>query len=366
MGMDSDTLDSLMDEIGLGDENYMDTVLDEAVTDTVWEKAAQTVNSVFFTIIKYLFRRPYQKFLEAVRELIPNLFVIYATGTWLEMWAADFDLERDLGDKARHRVRITKASADLIDLPTGSVFYVDETPSPRRFQTLENYEFGDGVTECLIIVEAVDIGSTYNVIDDMITKCESSIPYESIANYEQIVTGANVEKDDELRARIQNKRFANKIEYGVEAKYISALKSVSDIKHAKLTSVSAGFDATLNFTVYGDGVLSPEKIDECQATLQDYLMETDASVVAGAVPEELTLTIRIEATYDETSVRSIIATWFSNQEKDASFESSLLIEYLYDIYPSWFGKAVRVSPAFDDLSASSFYSPAVTFEAWGS
>lgn len=363
MGLDEQTIDSLMSEIGLDDENYMDTVLEEAVADTVWQKASQTVNAVFFTIIKYLFRTPYQKFLSAVRAILPQFFILSATGTWLELWAGDFDLERDLGHKAQHRVRIVKDTDVELDLLDTDVFYVDEL-NPRRFLIDQAYNFPTGVTECLILVEADDIGTDYNVITDQISKCERSIPVTSIANYEQVVTGANVETDDELRARIQDKRFANKLEYGVEQKYISALKSVAEVKHAILASVDDS-DATMNFTVYGDGILSQEKIDEAQLTLQDYLMETDKSVVTGATPEALVLTVKINTTYDETDVRTKIGDWFAMQTKDANFESSLLIDHLYEQYPAWEDVVpIRIDPPYDDLSSSSFYTVTVNFAAW--
>ncbi len=357
-------MEQMASELGLTDVSYMDGVLTEAAAGTVWEPAAQSKNSVFFKIIGECHREPYAEYLAAVKADLPNRFLSHATKTQLEEWAGDFDLERDAGEFAQFKISFQKASEDEVEVEPDTVFYVDAL-TPVRFTTGEtSYLFASGIVDCAdVVVTALELGTASNVLLTQITKCETALPISDITNYETVRSGRAIETDDELRARIEAKRFAQDAETGVEARYIAALKSVEAVKNAILTSVEDD-TAALNFTIYGEGVLPQETIDAAQAAVEAILMQTDKAAVSAATPTTLALTVKIDAEYTESEVAAAIQTFFTAMEQGNDFESSLLADYLYTQFPTFAGKGIRITPASADAPAASFFEPEITFEAW--
>lgn len=353
----------LMAEIGLDNQNYIDEQLPEITKGTAYERAAKTVNSVFFTIIKKLFRSPYQIFIEAIRAMLPQLFVETATDSWLERFANDYDLERGQGVKSQQKLLIKKSTEGELRVSIQDIFFVNEQ-IPRRFIPVSNYEFSAEMTDCYLIIEAEEIGAEYNVLPGQISECEAVLPLNSIENTEAVVTGEGVESDELLRARIKAKRLAGNIFHNIEYKFTAALESVEHVQHAVLSSVD-NTDATLYFTVYGEGILGADVITACNQALENLPMATDKAVVSAAVPDDLALTVQIDATYIKNSVLDAIQKYFSELPKGDSYEATLLAAEIVEHIPDLKDKKIRINPAWQDLSPTGFFRPSVTFKAWG-
>ena len=114
--MEQAQVENLLNEIGLTPPNELETTLVTQAEGGLFEEAAKTKNSVFFNLFFDLIREPYRLFRDAVGAMLPQLFINTATGTWLEQFAADYDLERVLGVKAKHQVLRYKVLCQVLVL----------------------------------------------------------------------------------------------------------------------------------------------------------------------------------------------------------------------------------------------------------
>lgn len=359
--MDAATLSKMMAEINLADNTAMETRIKEASVGTIYENAAMTKNSVFFNLMMILFKEPYQLFLQAVEALLPQLFVSSATGTWLERFAADYNLTRSLGSKARLWVRVTKTSGSPLEITTSHLFSVFEA-NPRTYAPIQNYNFDAQTTQCDLLVEALEIGQKYNLLNNQITQVSGGLNVLTIANFATEAAGTDVETDLELRTRILNKKWSQTLDYGIEAKYLAALLSVPDVDFALLDSVNP-VTATLHFTLYGAG-LNSGHITLANAALTPVLMVTDLAVVELATPEPLTVSIQLFVAHPpalETKIVNAVGDYFATMPRGQNFDESLLVYHLYSNVPELAGSPIHLTPETAILPLGKYFSPTVEF-----
>ncbi|OGG99584.1 MAG: hypothetical protein A2600_08890 [Candidatus Lambdaproteobacteria bacterium RIFOXYD1_FULL_56_27] len=350
----------MMAEINLADDTAMETKIKEASVGTLFENAAITKNSVFFNLLMILFKEPYRLFLQAVEALLPQLFVSSATGTWLERFATDYDLTRSLGAKARLWVRVTKTNASPLEITTDLLFSVFEA-NPRTYVPVQNYSFDAPTTNCDILVEALEIGQKYNLLNNQITQVSGGLNVLTVTNFAAAIAGTDVETDLELRTRILNKKWSQSLDYGIEAKYQAALLSVPEVEFALLDSVDP-VTATLHFTLYGAGLNSNLAADALVA-LESVLMATDLAVVELASSETLNLTIQLFVPHPlalETKVLDQVNTYFAGMPRGQNFDESLLVYHLYRNVPELVGSPIHLTPETAVLPLGKYFSPTVT------
>ncbi|MDT8447348.1 MAG: baseplate J/gp47 family protein [bacterium] len=367
--MDSATIDQLMTEIGLGDENAIDGAIDQNLSGTIYAEAARTKNSVLFNIFYALFREPYRLFRESVKAMLPQLFISSATGTWLERFAEDYDLSRDPGAKAVFELQVMKTNGQPLNIPVGTIFYVLE-PNPRQYKTTQEYSFAVDASEvvggdpdlCLIEVEALEMGSRYNVAAGQISKTlGTTLPIDSITNLSSVQGGRDLETDDALRDRIFAKKWSQNLQYGVDAKYLAALESVSAVKYAKLESVTPS-NGILNYVVYGAGTIHEDDVALAQAALDAVLMSTDVADVTPAASYGFNLTVVLHAAVNQVEVTKQIEAYFEQIERGADFYSSLLALWLYERFPELVGTPIEITPDLEELIGATFFYPTINLQ----
>ncbi|OGG94320.1 MAG: hypothetical protein A2508_02545 [Candidatus Lambdaproteobacteria bacterium RIFOXYD12_FULL_49_8] len=358
--MDQTTIDQMMVEISLADETALDQAFNDAAAGTRYAEAAKTKNSVLFNVFYALFREPFRIFREAVKNMLPQLFIGSASGTWLEQFAADYDLTRDQGVKARHLMNLTKTPGQSVQIAQGDIFYVNEA-APRGFLAVAATSIApDDPNQFAITVEAEAIGTKYNVIAGQISETlVGGLNLSKITNVEILTTGREIETDEELRERIFAKKWSQNLQYGVDAKYLAALQSVAAVDHARLDSVVPD-TGTLHYVVYGRGTLDPSEIALAQGALNQVLMTTDQAIVSGAESCLLTLGVVLHKTLDHPTVTNEIAAYFMQLERGTDFYSSLLSNWLYDRIPALSGTPIEINPDFAALPDSSFFYPSLT------
>lgn len=357
--MDQATKDQLTAEVGLT-STYMDTTLDNAVTGTPWATAAQTGESVFYTIIATLFRKPWEQFLAAFQAILPGLFASHATGTWLDQHANDYTLTRGTGRKAQITVTLTKDSATLLLVPAGTVFHVNEI-APRKFLADQEYTAQSGVTTLDVVAEAEAVGANYNVAAGLVTESETVLPVTAITNASAVpvVSGIDPEDDATLRARVLAAKGAESFEIGVDPYYVRILKTAANVVDATLDSVNAS-TATIYYTIYGSGSLAASDVTAAQTLIDSKKMLTDTIVVTAATAHTLALTVEIRGTYVQQQILDSVAAFFSDYPRSTDFEASPLIHHLHEQFEDI--EALRVSPDTHTLPTGNYYVPSTTVQ----
>lgn len=362
--MPEETVDLIVNQLGIQDETALDAVLAEAATGTVWAKAAQTKNSIFFTIYTVLIRTPFSFCIALIRALVPQIYTTYKTGEFLNQDRIDHALDAFIGLKAVHQLTLTKEAAVDLTIDPNTVFYVDEN-NPRRFQTLVLYEFSEAEESVLIDVEAVEIGLVYNVGQGLITKCETALPVLTISNDSSAPKqpGADPETPAELRARIHAIK-GQQIRPGMELFYENVLLSVGAVTSVTLDEVTD--DGIQYYTIYGAGPLDGSVTAEAQAAIDEVLIFGDQAVVIAASSQLLELTMQIDAEYNEATVTAAIDIYFASViPRRTNFESSILFSYLQENVSGLAGVAMRCVPVHLDLENGKYFTPDMTYEPFG-
>lgn len=129
---------------------------------------------------------------QAYAELDRILQIVFAQtsyGEWLEKRAAEFGIYRKAGTKATGQVKFTGNDGTII--PAGTLV---QTESGLQFQTKAEVTIQGGVA--IADIEAVEIGSQYNVPANTITELPVSIVGVVSVTNEQATTGGTDEEDD--------------------------------------------------------------------------------------------------------------------------------------------------------------------------
>ena len=144
-----------------------------------------------------------------IETALPNLFLKYAKGAWLDVYAWAVDLERKAASKALGFVTFTReTSAGELTIPAGTVI---ESPTLAgyiyRVLVTQDPTCPDGSLTFTAPVEAEQVGSAYNLGPGYYSILESPIPgIASVTNAADWLStpGADEESNEELRLRCRN------------------------------------------------------------------------------------------------------------------------------------------------------------------
>ena len=140
-------------------------------------------------------------------HIVPNLFVVTARGSWLDLHAAGLGIERKPSKKAVGYVlfRREDTSGNVL-IPKGTII---KTPpnifgEELRYITIEEKVLQDGQSEIAVKVESEETGAKYNIGEGMISILTTYIPgIDSVYNSPDwlIEEGTDQEDDESLRQR---------------------------------------------------------------------------------------------------------------------------------------------------------------------
>lgn len=215
-----------------------------AEAKAVWNKTVEgegsliTNNSAFspfWRIVEALITRPVlwvNKLL--VEHALPNVFLRFAGGMWLDVFAWGVDVKRKDAEFAQGEVLFTRSgTSGVLTIPAGTVV---ESPALNgvvyRVATLEESFIPDGALGAKIAVKAEKAGGAWNLGPGYFSILAKPVPgVVSVSNNDNWlkVPGADQEDDEALRLRCQN-QFAAVGQYHHDAGYKALIAAYAGIR----------------------------------------------------------------------------------------------------------------------------------------
>ncbi len=369
--MPENILNKLMQEIGADDPESVAKIIDTESSGTVLGLVIQSGKSLVMQV--------YQKCLDflwglvrsVLAALLPQLFLRYATGTYLEEYAKDHGLERHPGQFTILPLECTKDAGTSLTLYAGDVFYIVEQ-EPRRYQVLEETEIDEAATEFQINVEALapsevigDItyiySKAYNPATGLTWACEEALPINTIefAFSDLVQTGENPEEDDTLRDRVYALKSLEVIETGIDLYYENLLKTVALVSYVTLDEVDP-VDATLTYTIYGaSGELTSQTQEEAQIVFDAGKMRTDKGLILLATAYPLAISISRTGGGTENEIINAVNNHFLELNRGADFEACDLYNTLDGLWPDMI---TRIVPQNIVLPPGRYFVPNTTIQ----
>ncbi|MDI6913869.1 MAG: baseplate J/gp47 family protein [Desulfitobacteriaceae bacterium] len=325
------------------DLKTFEQVRDDAIADLQTSKFRITnfrPGRIFYTLVE-ISAKAIDALYKLLAKVIMQLFLSTATGGWLDLVAADRSgVYRKQAQKAIWNVRIGRADATLkATIPEGSIVTTEEDDKGQvlRFLVKTKTILDPGVIETVVQVEAELGGSQYNVGVGQISKFGVFIPGVDYVQNDAsglVLEGTDVETDESLRMRAQNKTVA--IAYGGnDYMYKSMAEEIVGVARARINTQQPRGQGTIDAVIIGtEGIPSQTVIDQVVAKY-----ENDGSAIAdiAVLPCEI-VTVPVTVTIYKDPKRG------NADLMKLSAES--LISGMFEIIPQTDGNAPQFDPDY--------------------
>ena len=191
--------------------------------------------SPFWRIVTALVTKPVLWLLEFVSgTVLPNFFVKTASGDWLDMLAWAVNVERKGATKAEGVLLFTRlAAGGALEVPAGTRVQ-SATINGHIYQlvTTAAGTFTDGLMQLEIPVEAVEVGSGYNLAPGYYAILPAPVPgIAQVVNADGWLTrpGADPEPNDQLRLRVRN-QFSAVNQWHTDAVYRAMIAAFPGVR----------------------------------------------------------------------------------------------------------------------------------------
>ncbi len=169
-----------------------------------------------------------------VGTALPNTFLRFASGAWLDVFAWGVDVLRKQATSAQGVLRFTRsAAAGALTIPAGTVV---ESPAlsgmTYTVATIAEAVIPEGALYADVPVQAVQPGAAYNLGPGYYSIMSKPVPgIVSVTNLADWLTspGADVEEDEALRLRARN-QFAAVGQYHHDAAYRALITAYAGIR----------------------------------------------------------------------------------------------------------------------------------------
>ena len=170
-----------------------------------------------------------------VKHALPNVFLKYASGAWLDVFAWGVDVTRKGAVAALGSLTFSRnpGTAGAVVIPAGTVV---ESPAINgttyRLTTLAAAVIPDGQDSALVVVQAESTGAAYNLGPGYYSILPKPVPgVASVSNADGWLTteGADEESDEALRLRSRN-QFAAVGQYHHDAAYRAMIAAFAGIR----------------------------------------------------------------------------------------------------------------------------------------
>ncbi len=209
----------------------------QAELDTQWKAdvvaAGSSINndnkySPFWRVVNALITQPALWLMGFMAQtVLPAAFVKYSTGTFLELLADGVNLSRKAAVAAQGNIEFTRGDVgQAVTIPVDTVVQTATLNGVvYQLKTTVETSFGAGLATVDVPVTAVDEGAAFNLA----TGYYAILPV-AIANITGVtnaadwltVPGADIESDDDLRARIRN-QFGTASDFHTDSVYRSLI-----------------------------------------------------------------------------------------------------------------------------------------------
>ena len=240
----------------------------------------------------------FAKYYIELDNILSIMFLEDATNEYLDKKVYDFGIERKMGTVARGTIKVTGENGTHI--PQNSEVI---SQSGLSFFTVEDVWINEG--EAIVEVEASDVGTEYNIIQNSIDKFVININgVESVTNEKEFKEGTNVETDEELRERffevVRRPATSGNIYH-----YEQWAKEIDGINQARVKPLWNG-NGTVKVIVSNDNsIVDEEIVSKCQEYINIVKpIGADVTVIAPtSLDINVTANICIENEYGATKAK---------------------------------------------------------------
>ena len=231
--------------------------------------------SPFWRLMMSIVVTPYMWLKEAfIKHVLMNMFLMTATGQFLDLFAEAVNLERKTATLAVGEILFTKANKNMaVIVPLGTIISSPEINGiTYQLQTTIEYSMPAGIESARIPVIATGKGENYNLAAGYYRILVEQIDGITVTNDDNwlISPGANQESDEDLRDRTKNQyNFVG--HYHTDAVYRGIVTTITGISTKQVFFVhdAPRGPGTANlFLLLNDGVDSQYFIDK----VNDYIM----------------------------------------------------------------------------------------------
>jgi len=375
--MDDKTKQRLVDELGITPD-WADQKVQAEVAAGPLAAILQSAAEPFFELFRVVIAAGWTLFYQSMLALVPQLFIRYASGHWLDERALDDGLSRDPGQKTKLLLDCTKANGTPLTIDPGTVFFISEA-NPRRYQATAAVSPLDTDTAFQVEVEAICptafdaalgvelvYSEAYNAPTGLVWECESALPFTGIAyaGPGYVLTGEDPESDEVLRDRVFSKRSLGSVNPGGVLYYITLLKTVAGVAHVTHDATDPA-TLTMTYTLYGaTGALDAQTQAAAQTLGDAQKMETDQLTIALAGPEVLPLLLSVSGGPPEADLIQSVSDHFAALARGQDFEEGPLYGYIFSqfllAYPAMI---LRIDTNFATLPVGKYWVPQTTVQA---
>lgn len=233
--------------------------------------------SPFWRLVTALVTKPVLWLIALVSDtVLPNFFVKTATGAWLDMLAWAVNVERKGATKAQGTLLFTReGTAGKFVLRAGVVIQ-SAAINGHVYQlvTIEDAVFPDGLLQLEVKVEAVAVGSGYNLAPGYYAIQVEPIPgIAQVVNADGWLTtpGADPEPDDQLRLRTRN-QFSAVNQWHTDAVYRALIAAFPGVRPDGIYfehGAPRGPGSANAFVLFDAGVPAETYLLEINASIRD-------------------------------------------------------------------------------------------------
>lgn len=191
--------------------------------------------SPFWRVMTALVTKPVMWMLALLSDtVLPNFFVKTAGGAWLEMLAWAVNVERKGATKARGMLLFTRENTGGVMEMRAGVVVQSAAINGHVYQlvTTEDATFADGMQQLAIPVEAMQVGSGYNLAPGYYAILPEPVPgIAQVVNVDGWMTspGADPEPDEQLRLRTRN-QFSAVNQWHTDAVYRAMISAFPGVR----------------------------------------------------------------------------------------------------------------------------------------
>lgn len=294
---------------------------------------------VFYTLMMIVLRVRIE-LVQLLRTVLNNLFVSHASGTWLELKAADFSKKKKRAVKTQGYITLRRSmDGEAVRIPKATIFktFKDINGDELRFLTMEDTVMQATATSVRILVEAEKEGARYNVPIGQISKSLTHLEgIDSIKNEDDWIKqeGSDIEDDESLRNRTLN-AWAELSSRPIADKYKNVCESVEGVLFVTVNDLHPRGQGTIDIVVTGAaGEATEALLDKVRAQANSIRGEYDNILVKSSetVAQDVTLILTVSDAVTDGDVEekaTTVITELLKISKDRNLNELHLVDLIF-------------------------------------
>lgn len=294
---------------------------------------------VFYTLMMIVLRVRIE-LVQLLRTVLNNLFVSHASGTWLELKAADFSKKKKRAVKTQGYITLRRSmDGEAVRIPKATIFktFKDINGDELRFLTMEDTVMQATATSVRILVEAEKEGARYNVPIGQISKSLTHLEgIDSIKNEDDWIKqeGSDIEDDESLRNRTLN-AWAELSSRPIADKYKNVCESVEGVLFVTVNDLHPRGQGTIDIVVTGSaGEATEALLDKVRAQANSIRGEYDNILVKSSetVAQDVALILTVSDAVTDGDVEekaTTVITELLKISKDRNLNELHLVDLIF-------------------------------------